>query len=193
MDNIFNFLMELDKLKSIYRRSYLSNYTRTENSAEHSWHLAIALLTFKDEFKELEAINFIKTVKMALIHDICEIGAGDISIFDPDRSKKETEERDYIDNLVKNNSKIKFSTEIKDLWEEYEAQKTKESRWVKVADRFLPFIMNISTEGKTWVEQGVHKDQVIKVNQVVKEEAPEIFDWVIKKIDMAVEKGWLKE
>ncbi len=77
-------------------------------------------------------------------------------------------------------------------WEEYEAQKTKESRWVKVADRFLPFVINISTEGKTWIEQGVHKDQVIKVNQVVKEEAPEIFNWVMKKIYMAVEKDWLK-
>ena len=193
MDNIFNFLMELDKLKSVYRRSYLSDYSRTENSAEHSWHLAIALLTFKEEFKDLEDIHFIKTIKMALIHDICEIGAGDISIFDPDRSKKETEERNYIDNLVKNNSKIKFTTEIKNLWEEYETQETKESKWVKIADRFLPFIMNISTEGKTWIEQGVHKDQVIKVNQVVKEEAPEIFDWVMKKIDMAVQNGWLKE
>ncbi len=193
MDNIFNFLMELDKLKSVYRRSYLSDYSRTENSAEHSWHLAIALLTFKEEFKDLEDIDFIKTIKMALIHDICEIGAGDISIFDPDRSKKETEERNYIDNLVKNNSKIKFTTEIKNLWEEYETQETKESKWVKIADRFLPFIMNISTEGKTWIEQGVHKDQVIQVNQVVKEEAPEVFNWVMKKIDTAVQNGWLKE
>lgn len=190
MDNIFNFLMELDKLKSIYRRSYLSNYSRTENSAEHSWHLAIALLTFKEEF-EID-IDFIRTVKMALIHDICEIGAGDISIFNPDRSKKQIEERNYIDNLV-NNSKIKFTKEIKELWEEYELQETKESRWVKIVDRFLPFIMNISTQGKAWIEQGVYKDQVVKINQTVKDEAPEIYDWMLIQIDRAVKNEWLKE
>ena len=87
MDNLYAFFVEMDKLKSVYRRSYLTDFSRNENSAEHSWHLALAILTMKEEFSLEIDIN--RTVKMALVHDICEIGAGDISIYDPDRSMKE--------------------------------------------------------------------------------------------------------
>ena len=132
MNNIFSFLMELDKLKSVMRRSYIFDQTRNENSAEHSWHLALGILTLKEEF-DVE-IDIVKTIKMALVHDICEIGAGDISIFDPERSKKEAEERKYVDQLSV--VPVKFAAEIKHLWEEYEEQFTKESRWVKLSIDF---------------------------------------------------------
>ncbi|MBL4681679.1 MAG: HD domain-containing protein [Pseudomonadales bacterium] len=179
--------MELDKLKSVARRAYIFDLTRNENSAEHSWHLALAILTLKEELNI--KINIIKTLKMALIHDICEIGAGDISVYDPDRSKKVIEERNYM-NLLSGTS-LKFVPEIIDLWEEYEAQTTKESQWVKVVDRLLPFMMNINTEGKSWMEQGISKHQVLSVNKVVATVAPEIYDWMLGKIENAVKKKWL--
>jgi putative hydrolase of HD superfamily len=187
MENIYRFLMELEKLKSINRRAYIFDLSRNENSAEHSWHLALALLTLKDEL-DVE-IDIYKTVKMALVHDICEIGAGDISIFHPDRSQKEVEERKYIEEL--STTPIVFSSEIRELWEEYEQQTTKESRWVKVVDRLLPFMMNINTEGKTWIEQGIKKSQVLEINEVVAIEAPEIYKWMTNQIERAVENKWL--
>ena len=126
---------------------------------------------------------------MALVHDICEIGAGDISVYDPERSKKEIEERKYIDQL--SDSPLNFASQIKYLWEEYEEQATKESRWVKVVDRLLPFMMNLNTNGKTWKEQGIRKSQVIQINKVVAVEAPKIYKWMLSQIEKAVEKQWL--
>jgi putative hydrolase of HD superfamily len=187
MNNIFSFLMELDKLKSVMRRSYIFDQTRNENSAEHSWHLALGIITLKEEF-DVE-IDIVKTIKMALVHDICEIGAGDISIFDPERSKKEVEERKYVDQLSV--VPVKFASEIKHLWEEYEEQFSKESRWVKVVDRLLPFMMSLNTEGRAWKEQGISKSQVIQINEVVKLESPEIYDWMLDQIQIAVNQKWL--
>ena len=189
MDDLFAFFVEMDKLKSVYRRSYLSDLSRNENSAEHSWHLAVAILTIKDEFS-LD-IDIARTVKMALIHDICEIGAGDISIYDPERSKKEKKERKYLQTLSK--MPVSFSSEIECLWEEYEAQATPESHWVKIVDRLLPFMLNISTAGKAWIEQGISQSQVKEVNQTMAAEAPEIYQWLLVQIEKAVEKGWLLE
>ena len=187
MDTIYNFLMELDKLKSVSRQAYISDLSRNENSAEHSWHLALAILTLKDEF-DIE-IDLSKTIKMALVHDICEIGAGDISVYDPERSNKEREERKYISKL--SDTHLTFVSEIKFLWEEYEEQSTKESRWVKVVDRLLPFMMNLNTDGKSWKEQGIRKSQVIQINKVVAEEAPKVYKWMLLQIEKAVEKEWL--
>ena len=190
MDNLFNFFMELDKLKSVYRRVYLTDSSRTENSAEHSWHLAMAIMSLHSELK-LE-IDLLKSIKMALVHDVCEIGPGDISVFDANRANKQKDEREYINQLVLS-FPLLITTEISLLWEEYEAQETPESLWVKVVDRIIPFIMNITTQGKSWIEQGIAKSQVLKINIPVKDEAPEIYQWMLIKIDMAVEQGWLKD
>ena len=189
MNELFQFLMELDTLKSIYRDASIADLSRKENSAEHSWHLAMAILTFKEEF-DIE-IDTLKTIKMALIHDVCEIGAGDSSIYSPDREKVEVEERKYIQALA--DIPVKFASKIKLLWEEYESQLTTESRWVKVFDRLIPFMLHIETDGKYWKENKVKKRQVIEISEIIKTEAPDVFDWLLANIDKAVERGWLKE
>ena len=179
--------MELDKLKTVTRRAYIFDLSRNENSAEHSWHLAMAILTLKEELNV--EIALIKTLKMALVHDICEIGAGDISVYDPDRSNKEIEERKYMNQL--SSAPVKFASEIMDLWEEYEEQSTPESQWVKVADRLLPFMMNLNTQGKAWKEQRVGKSQVLQINQHIAKLAPEVYEWMLDQIETAVERKWL--
>ena len=188
MQNIKNILMEVDQLKSVYRRSYLADSSRKENAAEHSWHLGVALLALK-EFIPSD-INLDHAIRIALVHDICEIGAGDISIYSQDRVKKSEEENKYISELV--SEQKGFALEIEQLWLEYEDQETPESHWVKVADRLLPFLLNLATEGKTWREQSIGKNQVLEINQVIAKEAPLIFQWMIKEIDRAVELGWLQ-
>lgn len=187
MEDLFQFFLELDKLKSVYRRTYLSDNSRHENSAEHSWHLALAVLTLDKEF-DLD-VDLLKTLKMALIHDIGEIGAGDISVFDPEHEQKTKKERHYLEQL-KETSPL-FTADIEDLWVEYEAQETLESRWVKIIDRLLPFMMNIHTEGKAWIEQGVTRSEVQAINQTTKHEAPDIYAWMMLKMDKAIANGWL--
>ncbi|MBV1877304.1 MAG: HD domain-containing protein [Pseudomonadales bacterium] len=187
MDELFNFLMALDKLKKVHRRAYIFDQSRNENSAEHSWHLAISLIALKTRFAI--DIDFYKAIKMALVHDICEIGAGDISVYHPHRADKIHQERLYINQLLTAHGQ--FATEIKSLWEEYEAQQSAESHWVKIVDRLLPFMMNINTEGKCWQEQQIKRSQVLEINQLVAQQAPEIYRWMLKKIDRAVQQGWL--
>lgn len=187
MESLYQFFIELDKLKSVYRRSYLTDFSRNENSAEHSWHLLVAILTLDQELN-LD-IDLLKTLKIALVHDICEIGAGDVSVFAADRSQKTQKERVYIQQLTK--TQLGFASDIQVLWEEYEAQETLESRWVKVVDRLLPFMMNLATNGKAWIEQSVSRSDLLAINQTTKREAPEIYAWMLIKIEEATTKGWL--
>ena len=191
MENLFEFLMEMDRLKLVTRRAYVKDpdnkLWRNENSAEHSWHLAVAIMALKEEL-HLE-FDLLKVIKMALIHDICEIGAGDTSIFDINRAKQTEKEADYISTLEQHS--IRFASDIAILWQEYEAQITPESQWVKVVDRLLPFMMNLNTQGKTWLEQGVTKNQVLKVNQPIADRAPVLYAWLLEKVEYAVKEGWL--
>jgi len=188
MRDIKNLLIELDRLKSVYRRTYLSDRSRNENSAEHSWHLAVALLALKELMPS--EINMDHAVRIALVHDICEIGPGDISVYSPDRLGKSVSEREFMSKFASEHKG--FALEAEQLWLEYEEQKTPESRWVKVVDRLLPFILNLATEGKTWREQAIKKSQVVEINKVIADEAPKIYQWMVGEIDRAVELGWLQ-
>ena len=188
MHGIQSLLMELDRLKSVRRRAYLSDSSRNENSAEHSWHLAVAILALKEVMQS--DVNINHAVRIALVHDVCEIGAGDVSIYSPDRCEKTVAEREYISRFASEHKGFAF--EVEKLWLEYEEQKTPESRWVKVVDRLLPFLMNLATEGRTWKEQNIKKSQVVAINKVVADEAPIVYQWMTDEIDKAVELGWLK-
>lgn len=187
MAHLSDFLIELDKLKAVLRNTYISDGSRNENSAEHSWHMAMAILVLKDEL-DID-LDLIKAVKMALVHDVCEIGAGDISIYDPERSKKKKQEQAYVNKVSK--APVKFAGEIQQLWAEYEAQETRESHWVKVADRLLPFVLNISNQGKSWKEKGITSRQVKEIIKGINKQAPEIHEWMVVQIKRAVALGWL--
>lgn len=194
MEQLFSFLMEMDKLKQVNRRSYVAvknaeGVNRRENSAEHSWHLAIALLSLQQRFDP--ALDLHKTLKMALVHDICEIGPGDISVFDAQRQHKTVQERAYLQQLARHSPS--FAQEVGLLWEEYEAQQTLESHWVKIVDRLLPFMMNLNTAGLAWQEQGICRSQVVAINRTTAELAPDIYSWMLEKMDHAVTQGWLRE
>lgn len=186
-DSIRTFLADIERLKLVHRRAYLSDLSRHENSAEHSWHLAVGLLTVARELNL--SIDLSKALRMALVHDLCEIDAGDISIYDPRRAQKGDAELACIERLAKYD--LAFAAELKALWVEYEAQESIESRWVKVLDRFMPFITNLITNGQTWRDQNITRTQVVRINEPVKEHAPEMYEWMLKQVDESVRKGWL--
>jgi len=169
MQNYTNALLELDKLKSIYRKSYLSDQSRHENSAEHSWHLALTFLTFKPLLPP--ELNIDHAIKIALVHDICEIGAGDVCAYYATEAKA-ADEANYLDDL--SNRFPWLGSEIKSLWNEYETQTSLESQWVKVFDKLLPFLLNIAAHGKTWKEQNITRDMVISHNTFIANTAPQI-------------------
>jgi putative hydrolase of HD superfamily len=186
---IVDFLTDLERLKLVPRKAYVSDLSRRENSAEHSWHLALGLLTIAHELK-LE-IDLQKALVMALIHDTCEIDAGDSPAYGPVRPDQHEVELKCIQRLAAHG--VKFGPALHDLWLEYEAQETPESRWVKVLDRVMPFIVNLATDGQNWKDQSISRSQVLKVSKPVLDHAPDIHAWMVERIELCVKDGWLRD
>ena len=179
---------ELDQLKSVYRRAYLSDQSRHENSAEHSWHMAMTLLILHRAFA-LE-MDIDHAVRMALVHDIAEIGAGDIPVYSTERETIGEAEEAYLLTLAAAHDG--FAHEIHALWQEFEQQETIESHWVKVVDRLLPFMLNLATDGQTWRDLNVCRADVERVNQPIARTAPQLYAWMAQELDVAISKGWLR-
>ena len=187
IDDVTHFLLELDALKRINRRSYVTETTRLENSAEHSWHLAMACWSIAELFA-LD-VNYEKLLKLALIHDLGEIDAGDTFLFANTRNDAHIEERAGIARLqAERGNGIKNLNEI---WEEQETGSSKEADLLRVVDRLLPFLLNLNTEGKTWIDGGVTRSQVAGALAFIKDSFPTIHDWQTQQIEYATQKGWL--
>ncbi len=128
---------------------------------------------------------------MALIHDVCEIDAGDTPAYGPARADQHEAERRCVERLA--GYGLEFGAELRERWLEYEAQETRESRWVKVLDRVMPFIVNLACEGRNWLDQSVSRSQVLRVSDPVRRHAPEVFQWMVERVEECVQKGWLRE
>jgi putative hydrolase of HD superfamily len=181
------FLTDVERLKLVKRKAYVSDMSRRENSAEHSWHLSLGLLAIAQELNL--KIDLHKALVMALIHDACEIDAGDTPAFGPQRPDQHDAELRCVQRLAAYD--LKIAPSLQELWLEYEAQVSVESRWVRVLDRLMPFIVNLSTQGINWKEQSVSRSQVLRVSQPVREHAPEIYEWMVGRVGECVKSGWL--
>jgi putative hydrolase of HD superfamily len=183
------FLIDAERLKLVERRAYVSTLSRHENSAEHSWHLALGLITVAREL-DLD-IDLPRALTMAIVHDLCEIDAGDTPAYGPARPDQHEAERRCIERLA--GYGLKFGSELRELWLEYEAQETRESRWVKVLDRVMPFLVNLACEGKNWRDHSITRSQVLNINEPVRQHAPEVFEWMARRVEECVRKGWLRD
>ncbi|WP_432698363.1 HD domain-containing protein [Marinobacterium sp. YM272] len=188
LTDLTDFLMEIDALKRVERRSYIGGGGRRENSAEHSWQLALACWSISRRFN-LE-VSEEKLIKLALVHDLGEIDAGDTFLYARERSNAHQAERRCLARLTAHAGNS--IPELADLWEEQETGRSIETRLLKVVDRLLPFLLNVKSEGRTWVELGISRSQVLAAHAFIAEEFPQIHDWMLAQIDNAVERGWLK-
>ncbi len=187
MDDVTHFLLELDALKRVNRRSYVTQTTRHENSAEHSWHLAMACWSIAELFA-LD-VNHEKLLKMALVHDLGEIDAGDTFLYADTRTDAHVEERAGIARLQRERGN--GISDLSEVWEAQETGSGKESQLLRVVDRLLPFLLNLNTDGKTWIELGVTRSQVVGAHAFIKDSFPPIHDWLSHNIAYATQQGWL--
>ena len=187
VNDVTHFLLELDALKRVNRRSYVTHTTRRENSAEHSWHLAMACWSIAEMF-ELD-VNHEKLLKMALVHDLGEIDAGDTFLFASSRSAAHIEERAGIARLQAERGN--GIANLAEIWEEQETGSSKETQLLRVVDRLLPFLLNLNTEGKTWIESDVTRSQVAAALAFIEHSFPVIHDWLTENIAYAAQQGWL--
>lgn len=185
------FIVEVDKVKNIFRQTYLADANRKENDAEHSWHLALMAVLLKDYMEE-EA-DLIKVMTMVLIHDLVEIDAGDTYAYDEKGAvtKRDREEKaaDRIFGLLPEDQENEF----RNLWEEFEAYKTAEAKYAHLLDNFQPLLLNDASGGKSWTEHGVHKSQVYKRNERIPETSGMIWEQIQAIVQKHIEQGHLFE
>ncbi|MGZ4031130.1 MAG: HD domain-containing protein [Tumebacillaceae bacterium] len=188
----FAFIVEIDKVKSIYRRSFLIDRTRNENDAEHSWHLAMMALVLYEHAND-KTIDLLRVLKMVLIHDIVEIDAGDTSPYDKvgleDKHDREIAAANRIFGLLPDDQRA----EMYEIWQEFEEKTTSESKFAHAIDRLAPLLLNYHTEGATWKNHGVTLDMVLALNSQIGHGAESLWEFAQDFIRDAVEKGYLPE
>lgn len=185
-----DFLLEIDRLKEVLRQSYICHGLRKENSSEHSWHLAVMALVLAEHAPA--GIDITSVVKMALVHDLVEIDAGDTFCYDDaghlDKAGRETAAADRIFSLLPPDQ----GRELRSLWEQFEARETPEARFAAALDRLMPLLHNYHSRGKTWQEHGVCAARVLDRNRHIAEGSPELWEFAQSLIQDAVKKGFLK-
>jgi putative hydrolase of HD superfamily len=183
------FILEVDKLKTILRRTYLLNADRVENTAEHSWHLAIGAILFAEHANE--PVDITRVLKMVLVHDIVEIDAGDTYFYDEaaevDKSTREQRAADRLFGILPADQ----GEELRALWEEFELGETPEARFALALDRFMPQLHNYYTEGRSWNEHGITADRVLERNASIANGSGKLWDCARSLLDDAVERGFL--
>ncbi|WP_073586487.1 HD domain-containing protein [Vibrio quintilis] len=184
-------VIELDRLKSILRRTRVKSAEgRLENTAEHSWHVAIMAILLEEYANE--PVDISKVVQMLLFHDIVEIDAGDTFIYDSESAQHQEEAElkaaERLFGILPDDQGQKYLA----LWKEFEEAVTPEARFAKALDRLIPVMLNYCNEGQSWKEYGVHKHQVLSMNQRIEQGSECLWDYALEIIDQAANNNWLK-
>jgi putative hydrolases of HD superfamily len=168
------FLREIDKLKTVIRQSPLLDKSRKENSAEHSWHLAMYALLLNEY--ACGPVNTDRVIRMLLLHDVVEIDVGDFPIHGGSPSELQAEQESKAAARLFGLLPEKQGNELLALWQEFERADTEDAKFAKALDRFQPLLINVFTGGGTWTENSVSLEQVIsRYGPVIKRGAPQLW------------------
>ncbi len=190
IEKVIDFMVEIEKLKDISRKTMPVGVDRFENSAEHSWHVCLSALMLKEYANE--EINIDKVIKMLLIHDLGEIDAGDTVVYH--NETKEVAEKEMkgikriLDILGEDKAKYYF-----DLWLEFEKGESPEAKFARAVDRVPPLLHNLHGGGHSWKTYNVPKEKVFSLNEArIKQGSEALWNCMEKKLDTAVSAGILK-
>lgn len=183
------FLLEIDKLKTILRRTTLTDGSRRENSAEHSWHLAVMALILS-EYANTK-IDLLRVIKILLIHDLVEIDAGDTFVYDlqgnRDKEEKEGKAAERLFGLLPPDQ----AEDLYALWREFEERQTPEALFASALDRFQPLLHNFFTQGTVWRQHQITGNQVLTVNRKIEEGSQTLWNFAESLVRDLIEKGFL--
>ena len=182
------FIIEADKMKNIIRHTFISSGERRENDAEHSWHLALMSMVLAEYFPEADPA---RVMKMAVIHDLVEIYAGDTYFFDEagnaDKAEREEASAEKLFGMLPKAQ----GEEMNALWREFEEYETPDSKFANILDRLQPVILNLQTGGEAWTENGIHYDLVLRKNKRILDAPEPIREYYFGLLKTAVERGYL--
>lgn len=185
------FIHEIDKVKYIQRKTRLFNSDRNENDAEHSWHLAVMTMVLAEHANE--PVDTLKVIKMLLIHDVVEIDAGDVFLYDTVLNHTNTEAERKAAERIFGLLPTEQAEEFTAIWEEFEAGETPEAKFARAMDRLEPLLQNVSNNGGTWKEYNVSYDKVVQKKSIIQKGSQTLWDFAKTLIDESVAKGILKK
>jgi putative hydrolase of HD superfamily len=162
LEKQLQFIVEIDKVKSVLRRTKIFHGNRHENDAEHSWHIALMALVLNEYSNE--KVDLFKVLKMVLIHDLVEIHAGDLSVYDTnpqEKQKSELEAAQKIFDVLPNDQNQEFLS----LWKGFEKRETPEAKFASALDRLEPVMQNCLQDGYTWKKYKISYEQIINLNK----------------------------
>jgi len=183
------FVLEIDRLKEVLRRTYLTGSPRRENSAEHSWHVAVMAVVLAEHADE--PVDPARVVKMLLVHDIVEVDAGDTYVYDETavatRAAREERAAARLFGLLPPDQ----AGELAALWREFEARGSADARFAGALDRLMPVLHNVATGGRSWREHGITADRVVARNRTIADGSAALWEYARRLIERAVADGVL--
>ena len=184
------FLLEADKLKQVLRRSQIHGKQRRENSAEHSWHLALMALVLADH-AAVRDLDLLRVLKMLVVHDLVEIDAGDTFAYDEEAKRHQQEREERAAERIFALLPAAQAAELRALWDEFEARHSAEARFALALDRLQPMLLNYFNGGPGWQEHGVTARQVRALNACMDAGAPALWNYAQGLVTEAVKRGYL--
>lgn len=184
-----HFVVEIDRLKAVLRQTRLTDGSRRENSAEHSWHLAVMALLLAEH--AAEPVNLPRVLGMVLVHDLVEIDAGDTFCYDAganlDKAERERCAADRLFGLLPPDQ----AEELRGLWEEFEQGASAEARFANALDRLQPLLHNARNGGGTWRENAVSRERVLARMEPIRRDMPALWPAVLRVLDEVQAAGGL--
>ena len=186
----FRFLMEADRLKTVIRANRIADDSRRENTAEHSWHLALFAMVLSEHARD--PVDVWRVVQMLLLHDLVEIEAGDTPLHGTDgkadQAAREQAGADILFGMLPPAQGAPFRA----IWDEFEAAETADARFAKACDRLQPILLNHVVGGGTWTDYDVDEARLRKVSLHIAQGSASLWAAAETVFADAVAKGWLK-
>ncbi|WP_422486142.1 HD domain-containing protein [Gudongella sp. DL1XJH-153] len=185
------FIVELDRMKTILRQTNLITEDRREDDAQHSWHIAVMSMVLSDYSNEEIDVN--KVIKMLLIHDLVELHAGDTFCYDEegnkDKRQREVEAAEKIFGMLDSRKGMEF----RGLWDEFEEMETPEALFASSMDRLQPMLNNYYNGGGSWRKHGVAQSDIYKRISPVKDSSDRLWEFVEHMIEDAYNRGLIEK
>lgn len=189
LEDCLAFIREIDALKTIERRTRPMSIDRRENSAEHSWHLAVMAMVLAPAANS--EIDLSRVLKMLLLHDVPEVYADDVLIYDrtEDQTDKERAAAARLFGMLPDATRDEFRA----LWEEFEAGESEEAKFARALDRFQPCLCNFYNDGGTWLEFGISPAAMLERNRPIERGAEQLWQYLQEMVETAKERGYFPD
>jgi putative hydrolases of HD superfamily len=189
MQDTIDFILELDKLKGVTRKTRPLGLDRYENAAEHSWQIAMLAASLAPY--AAVPVDMSRVIAMLLVHDIGEIDTGDTIVYAEggwdERKAAERRAVERIFGLLPDAQRIRFLA----LWEEFDASETDEARFANAVDRAMPVLLNLANRGQSWVENGITHERVVKrIRAQIDDGCPALWQYLEVRLADAAREGW---